>query len=47
MKITIELPDELLSKAEAIAASRGQTLEQLIVQLLRRETEDPDLLKQA
>ena len=39
MKITIELPDELLRKAETIAALRGQTLEQLILQLIRREIE--------
>ena len=42
MKITIELPDEFFRKAEAIAASRGQSLEQFIVQLILRETGDPD-----
>jgi metal-responsive CopG/Arc/MetJ family transcriptional regulator len=32
MKITIDLPDELLRKVEVIAASRGQSLEQFAVE---------------
>ena len=42
MKITIELPDDLLQKAQALATSHGQILEQFIIQLMRREIDDPD-----
>ncbi|TPW14158.1 MAG: hypothetical protein FD130_1431 [Halothiobacillaceae bacterium] len=41
MKTTIELPDDLLRKAKAMAALRGQSMRQLITQLLQREVGTP------
>jgi Arc/MetJ family transcription regulator len=41
MKTTIEMPDDLFRKAKAIAALRGQSMKQLITQLLQREIGAP------
>lgn len=37
MKTTVDLPDSLYQKGEAIAASRGSTIEQLIVRAVEKE----------
>lgn len=41
MKTTIEMPDDLFRKAKAIAALRGQSMKDLITQLLTREIGAP------
>jgi ribosomal protein L12E/L44/L45/RPP1/RPP2 len=41
MKTTIEMPDELFRKAKAVAALRGQSMKDLITQLLQREIGAP------
>ncbi len=40
MKTTIELPDELLARAKAVAAQRRTTLKSMIEHALRRELID-------
>lgn len=40
-KTTIEMPDELFRKAKAVAAVRGQSMEEWLTELLRREIETP------
>lgn len=42
MKTTIELPDELLTKAKAIAALRRTTLKAMIEHALKRELDFPE-----
>lgn len=37
VKTTIEMPDDLFRKAKAFAALRGQSMKDLITQLLQRE----------
>lgn len=37
VKTTIEMPDDLFRKAKAVAALRGQSMKDLITQLLQRE----------
>jgi hypothetical protein len=39
MQTTVNLPDSLYQKSEALAASRGATVEQLIVQAVAKEVE--------
>ena len=39
MQTTLNLPDSLYQKSEALAASRGATLEQLIVEAVKREVQ--------
>ena len=41
MKTTVEIPDELFRKAKAVAALRGQSMKDLINQLLQREIGAP------
>ncbi len=41
MKTTIEMPDDLFRKAKAVAALRGQSMKDLITQLLMREIGAP------
>ena len=41
MKTTIEMPDDLFRKAKAVAALRGQSMKDLITQLLTREIGAP------
>ncbi|MHB1620623.1 MAG: hypothetical protein ACYCTY_11690 [Sulfuricella sp.] len=41
MKTTIEMPDDLFRKAKAVAALRGQSMKDLITQLLQREIGAP------
>jgi len=41
MKTTIEMPDDLFRKAKAFAALRGQSMKDLITQLLTRELGAP------
>ena len=41
VKTTIELPDDLYCKAKAVAALRGQSMKDLITQLLQREIGAP------
>jgi hypothetical protein len=40
MKTTIELPDELLRAAKAVAGQRGTTLKAIITHALEREVHD-------
>jgi transcription termination factor Rho len=42
MKTTIELPDDLLTKAKATAAMRRTTLKAMIEHALKRELDFPD-----
>ena len=42
MQTTINLPDALFEKSAAIAASRGATVEQLIVEAVAKEVEAHD-----
>ena len=42
MKTTIELPDELLARAKAVAAQRRTTLKSMIEHALRRELIDDE-----
>ena len=42
MQTTINLPDALFEKSAAIAASRGATVEQLIVEAIAKEVEAND-----
>lgn len=37
MKTTVNLPDPLYQKSEALAASRGATVEQFIVEAVKKE----------
>jgi hypothetical protein len=39
MKTTVNLPDPLYEKSEALAASRGATVEQLIVEAVEKEVQ--------
>ncbi|MBZ5728356.1 MAG: ribbon-helix-helix domain-containing protein [Acidobacteriia bacterium] len=39
MQTTVNLPDPLFQKSEALAASRGTTVEQLIVEAVRKEVQ--------
>lgn len=39
MQTTVNLPDSLYQKSEALAASRGATVEQFIVEVLEKEIE--------
>ena len=41
MKTTIEMPDDLFRKAKAVAALHGQSMKDLITQLLQREIGAP------
>jgi ribosomal protein L12E/L44/L45/RPP1/RPP2 len=41
VKTTIEMPDDLFRKAKAVAALRGQSMKDLITQLLQREIGAP------
>ena len=42
MQTTVDLPDSLYQKSKALAASRGATVEQLIVEAVAREVQgDP------
>lgn len=41
VKTTIELPDDLFRKAKAVAALRGQSMKDLITQVLQREIGAP------
>ena len=41
MKTTLEIPDPLFRKAKAAAASRGQTLKQLVNEALRDKLAKP------
>ena len=41
MQTTIEMPDELFRKAEAVAALRGQSMKQFITQLLDHRDWNP------
>lgn len=41
MKTTIDLPDDVLSKAKIVAASRGMTLRELVAEGLRLVTDTP------
>jgi predicted transcriptional regulator len=51
MKMTIELPDELFQQAKIMAAERGMTLKDIMVQSLklwfRTPTEDAEKKRQA
>lgn len=40
MQTTVNLPDSLYQKSEALAASRGATVEQLIVEAVKKEVQD-------
>ena len=44
MKTTLELPDELLTEAKAVAARRRTTLRALVEHALRRELSPPSPL---
>lgn len=39
MQTTVNLPDSLYQKSEALAASRGATVEQFIVDAVKREVQ--------
>ena len=39
MQTTVNLPDSLYQKSEALAASRGATVEQFIVEAVRKEVQ--------
>ena len=39
MQTTVNLPDSLYHKSEALAASRGATVEQFIVEAVRKEVQ--------
>jgi hypothetical protein len=39
MQTTVNLPDSLYQKSQALAASRGATVEQLIVEAVRKEVQ--------
>lgn len=39
MQATVDLPDPLYQKSEALAASRGATVEQFIVEAVRKEVQ--------
>jgi hypothetical protein len=39
MRTTVDLPDSLYEKSEVLAASRGATVEQLIVEAVKREVQ--------
>ena len=39
MQTTVNLPDSLYEKSEALAASRGATVEQLIVEAVEKEVQ--------
>lgn len=41
VKTTIEMPDDLFRKAKAVAALRGQSMKDLLTQLLERELGGP------
>jgi hypothetical protein len=41
MKITVELPDDLLSEAEAVAFRQGISLDALLARALERDLRDP------
>ncbi len=44
MQAIINLPDALYRKSEAVAASRGATIEELIIEAVAREVQDdPEL----
>ncbi len=40
MQTTVEFPDSLYEKSQALAASRGATVEQLIVEAVAKEVQD-------
>ena len=40
MQTTVNLPDSLYKKSEAVAASRGATVEQFIIQAVAKEVQD-------
>jgi len=40
MQTTVNLPDSLYQKSEALAASRGATVEQFIVEAVKKEVQD-------
>jgi hypothetical protein len=39
MQTTVNLPDSLYKKSEALAASRGATMEQFIVEAVKKEVQ--------
>jgi hypothetical protein len=39
MQTTVNLPDSLYQKSEALAASRGATVEQFIVEAVKKEVQ--------
>jgi hypothetical protein len=39
MQTTVNLPDSLYQKSEALAASRGATMEQFIVEAVKKEVQ--------
>jgi hypothetical protein len=39
MQTTVNLPDSLYQKSEALAASRGDTVEQFIVEAIKKEVQ--------
>jgi hypothetical protein len=40
MQTTVNLPDSLYQKSEALAAARGATVEQFIVEAVKKEVQD-------
>jgi hypothetical protein len=40
MQTTVDLPDSIYQKSEALAASRGATVEQFIVEAVTKEVQD-------
>ena len=44
MKFTVDIPDALFHKAEAVAATRGLSFQELVVQLFQRELATANVL---
>ena len=40
MQTTVDLPDSLYQKSESLAASRGATVEQFIIEAVAKEVQD-------
>jgi len=41
MRITLDLPDDILRRAKIAAVERGTSLRQIVIDALRREIEEP------